>query len=402
MLFLVYKNIYIIFIIFRNKEFIISNIDFFLRNLKYMYDFYNFRVIIVTTRRNILGLLAVSPFLLKSINNKFLANDNIIKGNSSSNNSNNPINSDIIIPKPLKEGAKIGITAPASPASPWEINEAVRFFKSIDCTAEVGNSVKKHNKDYKYLAASDDDRAAEFMSFIENPEIDAIMCARGGYGTLRILDKLDYGKIRKNPKIIIGFSDITALIIAINKKTGLIGFHGPVAGSSFNQFTRECFRNVLFKEGFVYTHKIPKMNIVKNGIACGKLVGGNLTMVTSTLGSEYEIDTNEGILFLEETREEPYKIDRMLSQLHLAGKFKNIKAVILGNFGALDAKKNFYPGKSFTVRQVLEDRFSKMNIPFLINMPFGHIKDKMTIPYGINAKLDTKAGTLEFLGNKIS
>ena len=350
------------------------------------------------TRRNILGLFAASPFLLKGMSGKLLANEDIIKGSVTSNLTS----SSILLPKPLKAGSKIGITAPASPSSPWEINEAVRFLKSMDCSVEIGKLINKKNREYKYLSASDDDRAAEFMEFIENPEIDAIMCARGGYGTLRILEKLDYNKIKKNPKIIVGFSDITALIIAINRKTGLIGFHGPVAGSSFNQFTRECFKKVLFEEGFKYSQKFSQMNVVKNGLASGILVGGNLTMLTSSLGSPYEIDSDNAILFVEETKEEPYRIDRMLSQLALAGKFNNLKGVILGNFGSLDAKKNFYPGKSFTVRQVLEERFSSMNIPFVMNMPFGHIKDKMTIPYGVYARLDTKEKSLEFLGAGVS
>lgn len=310
----------------------------------------------------------------------------------------------IIIPKALTQNSKIAITAPASPASLGEVNSTINLLKKMGCSTIVGDTVLKRNRSNSYLSASDEDRAKELMAFFENKEIDCIIAARGGYGVTRILDKLDFNVIRQNPKILIGFSDITALILAIYKKSNLVAYHGPVASSEMNTLTKDSFIKTLFAE---YSNKpnkyqIPEMVPIVKGNAIGRLTGGNLTMVANTLGTEYEIDTDGALLFLEETKEEPYKVDRMLTHLHLAGKFKNCNGVILGNFDFMKSRRPFYPGRSFTTTEILTDRFKEMKVPVVYGMPFGHMTNKLTLPVGINAGIDTESKTFTIIEPAVS
>jgi muramoyltetrapeptide carboxypeptidase len=233
-------------------------------------------------------------------------------------------------------------------------------------------------------------RAEEFMTYATREDINAIICGRGGYGAMRLLPMLDFKLIQDNPKIIIGFSDITALINAIQLKTGIITFHGPTASSSFNEFNTAYFKKILapgkdFKPVRITSSDI---EIINKGTAEGPLVGGNLSIITGTLGTPYEIDTRGAILFIEETREQPYKIDRMLTQLWLAGKLQQASGIIYGKFTNLDAQKHFFPGMSYTVRQILEERTKPLNVPAIHSAPIGHEKYNATIPISIMATLD--------------
>lgn len=340
-------------------------------------------------RRNILKSLAITPFLINSV---FAETDSGIPILSESAVKSIDIsNKNRIIPAPLRKGSKIAIVAPASPSSIGEVGSLVKKMKSLGVDVEIGKSVKQRDKSMKYLSMSDTDRAEELMYYFTRKDINGIFCARGGYGVMRILDKLDYDLIRSNPKIVIGYSDITALLLAINIKSDLVCYHGPVASSEMNDFSMkyllaELFENISFTD---IEYKDPKMEIFSEGYAVGRLTGGNLTMVASSLGTPYEIDTKDSIIFLEETREHPYKIDRMLTQLKLSGKFNQAKGIILGNFDNLNTKSNFFPGGSFTTLQVLKDRLSDLNIPVMLGLPFGHMTNKFTLPLGILAKIDT-------------
>jgi muramoyltetrapeptide carboxypeptidase len=306
---------------------------------------------------------------------------------------NQIINSSIVnnsfFPLKLKQGAKIAITAPASPVSIGEIMNAITLFKKMKCTVEIGETIKNRHNDLKYFSAPDDERAMEFMQFIERKDIDCIMCGRGGYGVMRILPFLDFEKIRNNPKIIIGYSDITALINAINVKTGMITYHGPVAAYLNDNFSVKSLTDALFLNKSEPL-KITKKNIIAEGNCNGRIVGGNLSMITSTLGTPYEIDTKDSILFLEETSEEPYKIDRMLTHLKLSGKIDSAVGLIFGYFKNMDSRRNFFPGLSFTVRQIITQMFAKLGKPCLIEMPIGHTKYNMTLPIGGFGEIDTK------------
>lgn len=313
---------------------------------------------------------------------------------------NEPNKLNIIIPKRLKEGSKIAITAPASPTSMGEINKGIKTFKSLACEVVVGNTISKQNNSHRYFSASEEQRAEEFMSFIEDETVDAIVCGRGGYGVMRILDQLDYDKIRANPKIIMGFSDITALLNSLYAKSGLVSYHGPVASSSFNSYTVTHLKDIFFtNENLKYKDK--SAISIQGGVAEGKLVGGNLKMVVSTLGTPYEIDTKDSILFLEDIGEHPYKIDRMLTQLKLAGKLKTCTGFVFGIFKNINERKPFYPNYSYTIKEVVEQIIKPYGKPILMEMPIGHIENKITLPIGIKARINAENKELELIENPV-
>lgn len=312
-------------------------------------------------------------------------------------------NSKKIIPKALKAGSKIAITAPASPTSPGEIQSTVKFFKKNACTIELGKTIRNYVTKNRYFSAPDEERASEFMSFASRDDIDCIICGRGGYGVMRILNMLDYNIIAKHPKIIMGFSDITALINAISQRSNLVTYHGPVATVNINNTSSENIKKLLFsKDKYKPINiPIPNLQVLNTGICEGEIVGGNLSIIASTIGTDFEIDTKDKILFLEEVSEQAYKIDKMLTQLSLAGKLNDIKGVAFGYIKNLDTKRNFFPGLQFTVRQVIENRFKPLGIPIALNLPFGHNDNNMILPIGIKCKLDLKQKSLTFLENTV-
>ena len=297
---------------------------------------------------------------------------------------------ELIYPRVLTPGSTIAITAPASPTNQYEIRHATKLLKSLGCKVEIGKTITDHNPKNRYFSASDDQRLNELMGFFEREDVDGIIAARGGYGVMRILDQIDFDLIRKNPKVIVGFSDITALLNPIYTLSGLVSFHGPVASSTFNRFTTENFKKVLF-EGEVekgLNHSHTSATTINGGIAEGKLVGGNLKMIVSTLQTPFEIDTENSILFLEDIDEHPYKIDRMLTQLKLSGKLDNVKGFLLGQFSGVNKRHPFYPNTSFTLKEVIDQILTPLEKPIVLGMPFGHVKDKLTLPIGVDACLD--------------
>lgn len=311
----------------------------------------------------------------------------------------------LILPPALKKGSVVAITAPASGINSGEIQEGIDVLKANGCEVVVGKAIYKN---YGYLSAPDQERAAELMEFFERSDINCILCARGGYGVMRILPMLDFSAIKKNPKIIIGYSDITALLIAIYNQTKIATFHGPVASSTFDSFTLDNFIKTLFVPKSIneqnpnvtlpqITFSDSKLVTLSEGIARGHLVGGNLSMIVSTLGTPYEIETKGAILFLEEVSEEPYKIDRMLTQLWLAGKLKHCAGIALGHFKNCEATSKSGLDISFTLQQVLEARIQSLGIPAVYGLPFGHVKSKMTLPIGVQAELNATEKTFTII-----
>ncbi|MBX3044968.1 MAG: LD-carboxypeptidase [Candidatus Kapabacteria bacterium] len=312
--------------------------------------------------------------------------------------------SDKILPSSLKSGSTIAITAPASPTSMYEIRHGIKFYKSMGCKIVVGETISKQRNENRYLSAKDHDRAEEFMSFINDDAIDAIVCARGGYGSMRILPYLDFEQIKKNPKIVIGFSDITALLNAIYKKTGLVTFHGPVASMEVDTQSSQSLKTVLFNNIVYPGNYIKKDNaiVINPGIASGELVGGNLTVYTSLMGTEYDIDTSGKILFLEDVSENGYQVDRMITQLLLAGKIQSASAVVFGVFKNLNVRRPFFPNRGYSILEVIEQLVKPTMIPTIVGFPFGHISGKVTLPIGINAEINTEKKTLKFSENTVS
>ena len=307
-----------------------------------------------------------------------------------------------ILPPVLNANSKIAITAPASPTSMYEIRHSLRFFKSLGLDVEIGKTIKEQKNRYRYLSAPDEYRAEEFMEFVKRDDIDAISFARGGYGVMRILHLLDFEKIRSDPKIYIGYSDMTALLYAIYKITGIITFHGPVASSKYDYFTKQHFKKILTNYEVQLSNTHSGMIIVNEGNAKGELVGGNLTMISSTLGTDYEIDTEGKILFLEDVSEDAYNIDRMLTQLRLSGKLHQAAAIVFGDFKKLNIRRPFFPNRGFTIREVIHQIVKPVGVPTVIGLPFGHTKSKMTLPIGIQGKLDTDTKKFEIIEDTVS
>ncbi|MFN7923479.1 MAG: LD-carboxypeptidase [Bryobacteraceae bacterium] len=255
------------------------------------------------------------------------------------------------------------------------------------------------------FAASIDERVEDMHAMFGNPEIKAVLPIGGGYGTMQILDRLDYGLIRNNPKIFTGYSDITALHLAFHKLAGLVTFHSPVVLSSFSAYTQEHFRKALFETQPIGTIANPAetnplrpahpWRTIRPGRARGPLVGGNLTLISTTMGTRYEIDTRGKILFLEDVGEEAYSIDRMLIQLHLAGKLEQAAGIVWGECS--DCGPGAYKPSTaspFTLGETVDNVFSRLRVPVLAGMTIGHTADQATLPLGVTASLDADRGEL--------
>jgi muramoyltetrapeptide carboxypeptidase LdcA involved in peptidoglycan recycling len=419
----------------------------------------------------------------------------------------------LMFPAGLKKGSTVGVVAPASGISREEINAGVRSLEALGLNVVLGKSIYRGSAGF--LAAADEVRAAEFMEFIERKDIDAIITARGGYGVMRILPMLDYETIRDNPKIIMGYSDITALVNTIFARSNMIAFHGPVAAGEMDEYTRDSFVKTLFvpnpeaasdkpseqhtpskeapapsstpnsssdkkvsaknssakqpskkqtaakqastkKQSAKTTSKTTTSKTITSkasakqtskhtakqqtkqkakqhtkqqshpvaaqlasepihytdpalvnygttgtaGKAEGRLVGGNLTIVCALLGTPFEIQTADRILFLEEVNEEPYRVDRMLTQLWLASKLQQCAGIVLGKFSKSEASNEFNP--SYNLDEVLRSRLEPLGIPVVAGFQFGHVKSKCTLPVGALAEIDADAKKLTILERPVA
>jgi muramoyltetrapeptide carboxypeptidase len=308
-----------------------------------------------------------------------------------------------ILPPALEKGSIVAFSSPASPTNPWEIQFGKKYYEKMGCKVVIGDTIKNQKNDFRYLAASDKARAEEFMNFVKDPTVNAIICGRGGFGSQRIIPYLNFDELIFNPKIIMGYSDITALLLAIFKKTNLVTFHGPVATETLNEFTKINLRNTIFKQYSNINYKgfFPNAITMVEGSATGEIIGGNLTMMTSLLGTEYEIETQDKILFIEDVAEHAYQIDRMIMQLILANKLQVAKAIIFGGFKNLNVRRPFYPNRGYTIKEVLEQHLKSLKIPSMVGIPFGHEDNKIILPFGINSLVDTKKKYFEILENSV-
>lgn len=335
-------------------------------------------------RRDFIGILGISTVVFAT-KSKVIADDQV--------NNSEKINNDIIFPSLLKTGDTVAFTAPGSPVNVWSLQQLAKFFTKRGCKVVYGETITKRDIKFRYLSRDDKFRADEFNNLFADKNINCIVAARGGFGSIRILDLIDYEIIRKNPKVFLGFSDITTLLNAIHTKSKLVTFHGPTGNFNLDEFTTNYLESVIFENPVIertkFTYRFSKNDILNFGNSSGKLVGGNLTNLVSLLGTDFDFDTTDSIIFLEEISEHPYKIDRMLKQLELAGKFKNCRGVLLGYFGKLDTRRNFYPDYSLTLREIFEMYFKKYDFPVIMNFPFGHRNKFLTFPIGIEAKIDT-------------
>ncbi|MES2513585.1 MAG: LD-carboxypeptidase [Bacteroidota bacterium] len=306
-----------------------------------------------------------------------------------------------IKPRALRAGDTVAITSPAGAV--WDETQIETFsgiLKSFGFNVILGKTLTEK---FGYFAGTDELRANELNELFANKEVKGIFCMKGGWGCARLLDKINYELIEKNPKVLIGFSDITTLLIAITVKTGLITFHGPVGNSGWNDFTRSVFSNVVMTSK-VFT--FPENPITENkpvmitpGNVTGALIGGNLTVITSIIGSGYLPDWKGKILFLEEVKEEPYSIDRMLTQLKLSGVLNSISGLVFGKCAKCLAED---PLKSFTFQEVLIQHIQPLAIPAFYGAMIGHIENKLTLPLGVNASIDAAKGTISLNENAVT
>lgn len=305
-----------------------------------------------------------------------------------------------LLPKRLKKGDTIGIAASAgSIQKRSEVEEFQKILHDLGYKTKLGKNVYGQ---HGYFSASDEERASEFMELICDKEVNGIFFIRGGWGCARILDLVDYNAIKLNPKVIMGFSDITALLIAIRHKTGLVTFHGPGGNSTWNDYSVNYIERLLCDgEKIVYQNSPGDMKITtySSGKCEGVCFGGNLSVLCGMIESIYTPIWKRKILFLEDVGEEPYRIDRMLTQLKLAGVFNQIEGLVLGNFRKCIPEE---PGRSFTLEEVFEQHFRDAKFPVFYGAQIGHIRDKFTIPVGVSVIMDADAGTIEMLESGVT
>lgn len=306
-------------------------------------------------------------------------------------------------PQALKKGDVIGIVSPASSPDDFSrIEKGVSYLESLGYRVKLGKHVYKR---LGYLSASDDERAQDLNEMFSDPEVRAIICVRGGYGTTRILDKINYNAIKRSPKIFVGYSDITALQLAIFKKTGLITFSGPMLAVdiySFDSFSEEFFWRILTSKSKEIEIKNPdgvELATFKPGKAVGILLGGNLSLLASIIGTKYQPDFKDSILVIEDIGEEPYRIDRYLSQLKNSDVLSKIKGCIFGQFTDCVPKEE---GKSLTLEQIFQDYFGNLKIPIISNLSYGHIPQKLTLPVGAKVRIDSKRKTITIVERILS
>jgi muramoyltetrapeptide carboxypeptidase len=305
----------------------------------------------------------------------------------------------ILKPKRLAPGDTVGLVLPATAAfESDEIAFAKEQLEVIGLKVAIGaHAFDRHG----YFAGRDRDRADDINRMFADDTIAGVVCYTGGWGSPRVLPYLDYDLIARKPKVLIGYSDITALLNAIHQRTGLVTFHGPVGSSTFDPYTLDNFRRVVMTPEAAGTLTLPskkptelidrtnRVVRIAPGKASGRLAGGNLTMLASLMGTPYEIESDGAILLLEDIREDLYRIDRMLTQLALGEKFDKVAGVAFGR-----CTECSYKGPTFSLEDILRDRFGSGGKPAISGLSFGHIEQKLTLPIGVHATLDANGGTL--------
>ncbi len=306
-----------------------------------------------------------------------------------------------ILPQRLKKGDLIGLVTPGSSIKNEQLKETILKLEKLGFRTYHRESVLS---EYGYFAGPDQERADELMHMFANQDVDAIWCVRGGYGSIRILKLLNFEEIERNPKIFIGYSDITALLTSIYEKTGLVTFHGPVGISELNDFTVKTLEKVILDPGNRYrypyergegTEDNPEFDryTLRGGKAEGELIGGNISVLDSIIGSSFEPDFENKIVYLEEIEEKTYRVDKMLFHLLEATNLKKAAGIVLGVFS--DCNINDEPRLSLQV--AIDDLLQPLEIPVSYGLSFGHIDKMITIPNGIMARMNADRNSLKIL-----
>lgn len=301
--------------------------------------------------------------------------------------------------KRLKEGDTIGLVAPAGIESMEKIERGIDKLRSLGFHVKTGRHI--YDK-WGYFAGTDRDRAEDVMEMFENNQVDMVLCVRGGYGAMRILPYLNFDRLKKHPKIFMGYSDITVLLNTIYERETLITFHGPMVSSNLEvSETLDSFLNTIMKGYKEYSLENPTITPMISNTdksAEGRIAGGNLSLICSVLGTPYEVDMKDKLLFIEEVGETPYRIDRMLTQLQLSGGLKDCSGIILGQFTDCDgSEEDKTKEDKFSLTQVLEDRIMSLNKPVLIGFMCGHDNPKLVLPIGAKARLNCRESKIEIM-----
>lgn len=307
-------------------------------------------------------------------------------------------------PGRLRPGDTVGLVNPAGAVwEPVQIEIVAESLAALGFKTKRGRHLLERRG---YFAGTDEQRAADVNAMFADPEVRAIHCVRGGWGCARILPLLDWPAIARNSKILLGYSDITALLLALHAKAGLITFHGPVGASQWNPFNVGYIKRVLQEGEAVRFENLKEIDeddltVVENrvqtlhpGTARGRLLGGNLTVLTSLIGSGFLPDWDGCVLFLEDVEEAPYRIDRMLTQLRLAGILQKTRAVVWGHCSDCDPGQGY---GSLTVTEVLHDHLRPLGVPAWRGAMIGHIERQFTLPVGSEVEVDATAGTIRMI-----
>lgn len=308
-----------------------------------------------------------------------------------------------ILPKALKKGDTLGLIAPGYTFPDEVLDEAVETLKVMGYEPYYTSRIYKG---HGYFSNTDEERAADLNHMFANPLVDGILCMRGGYGCTRIMQRIDYELIKRNPKALIGFSDVTALLNGIHKETGLVGFHGPVGSTLDTDYNIASFQKILQgNKGYEFIENVTMDTPFRNkeefekytitpGMVSGQLCGGSLTLINALIGTPHEIDFTDKLVCIEDVEEAPYRMDRMLTQLIEGKSFRNAAGIIIGVCAGCNESTN---PKSFSLKEVILDRIQPLGIPSAYGMSFGHIKDNFTFPIGINAEFNAEKMTIRLL-----
>lgn len=296
----------------------------------------------------------------------------------------------MIIPKRLKKGDTIGIVAPASPPDMNLLQKGIEIIETMGFNVKRSNNLSKI---HGYFAGTEQERLDDLHQMFRDPDVAGIICACGGYGSGTLAQGLNYDIIAENPKVFWGYSDITYLHTSIRQETGLVTFHGPMVSSDagkqdFHPISVRMFQQLAEPTTLTYTTEDSPLTVLAKGEASGELVGGNLSLLVSTLGTPYEIDTKDKLVLIEDVGEEPYRIDDMFNQLKLAGKFEDAAGIVVGSFtGVKPARKR---KNTLYLEDVFKEYLSILNIPVVSGFLIGHCSPNFSVPLGTKARLSSE------------
>ena len=308
-------------------------------------------------------------------------------------------------PPALQRGDTVALVAPCGVAGAGDVHEFAASLEAAGLHVDLDPAVP--GRRHRYLAGTDDERVEELNRAIRNPAIRGIFVLRGGFGLTRILDRIDYDALRLNPKVVSGYSDVTALHLAIARKARVITFHAPMASSVRAagrppSFADRSFRDMLLLDATAAPRVIPvpeqgRVTTVTGGRCEGRLVGGNLSLICATLGTPYAIDAEGAVLFIEDVGERTYRVDRMMSHLRLAGILDAAAGIVVGRFTCDDTPEKPKEQEEREQRDVVLEYCRSLGCPVVADFPCGHVADNATLPLGARVALDADKATLEIL-----